>query len=98
MHLLINNIATDVKSGKTFDDLCDYDDILDGYRCAFRAVRREHYKDLFGWAISHYRGTDFPALQCVWPDRNQQFPWASGASREFREGQPTYFTETTTQH
>lgn len=74
MHLLINNIAMDVKIGKTFENLREYDDILDGYRCAFRAVRAEHYKDLFGWAISHYQGTDFPALQCVWPDRNHKFP------------------------
>lgn len=64
--------------------LRDYDDILDGYKCAFRVVRTEHYKDLFGWAISHYQGTDFPALQCIWPDRNHKFPWASEAGSEFR--------------
>jgi len=97
MHLLINNIATDVQSGKTFEDLRDYDDILDGYKCAFRAVRLEHYKDLFGWAISHYQGTDFPALQCVWPDRNHEFPWDSEAGSQFRRDQPTYFTVTEVQ-
>ena len=90
MHLLINNIANDVKSGKTFENLRDYDDILDGYKCAFRRVTRGHYKDLFGWAISHYQGIDFPVLQCVWPDRNHNFPWAAEASSQFREDQPVY--------
>ena len=74
MHLLINNIAMDVKSGKTFENLRDYDDILDGYICTFRVVRTEHYKDLFGWAISHYQGADIPGMQCVWPDRKNNFP------------------------
>lgn len=92
MHRTINNIAMDVKSGKTFENLRDYDDILDGYECAFRTVRTERYGQLFGWAISHYKGADFTVLQCVWPDRDHRFPWDPAASGEFRQTQPTYFS------
>ncbi len=91
MHQILNNIGSDVKQGKRFQDGQSSDDILDGYECAFRRVLPEYYADLFGWAIWHYEGSEFPAIQCVWPDRDRKFPWEEECGPEFQAHQPTYF-------
>ena len=90
MHQIINNIGADVKTGKTFQSGSQYADILDNYDCAFREVLKNYYASLFGWGMSHYKGTEFPAVQCVWPNRDHQFPWDADSDSSFREAQPTY--------
>ena len=91
MHKIINNIGLDVKQGKTFQNGLLSDDILDGYTCALREVSLKHYKKLVGWAIWFYDGTNFPLVQCVWPDRHRHFPWERGCAQDIRDLQPTYF-------
>ena len=90
MHQIINNIGADVKTGKTFEAGSQYADILDNYDCAFREVLKDYYGDLFGWGMSHYKGTEFPATQCVWPNRDHRFPWDSDSDSNFKQAQPTY--------
>jgi Domain of unknown function (DUF4262) len=90
MHQIINNIGADVKAGKMFEAGSQYPDILDNYDCAFREVLKNNYAHLFGWAISHYKGTEFPAIQCVWPNRDHRFPWDSDPDSNFKQAQPTY--------
>ncbi len=90
MHQIINNIGIDVKQGKAFQVGSLYNDILDGYDCAFREVLPEYYRLLFGWAVWFYNGTDFPVVQCVWPDRNQHFPWDRNCEVGIRRDQRTY--------
>jgi hypothetical protein len=90
MHQIINNVGADVKTGKTFHAGFQYADILDNYDCAFREVLKDYYADLFGWGISHYQGTGFPAVQCVWPNRDHRFPWDLDPDSNFSEAQPTY--------
>jgi len=90
MHRIINTIGIEVKQGKTFRDGCQYGDILDGYECAFREVLPEYYRELFGCAISHYGGLDFPVVQCVWPDRERRFPWDRDCAPQIRRDQRTY--------
>ncbi len=90
MHQIINNIGADVKTGKTFEAGSQYADILDDYDCAFREVLKDYYPDLFGWGMSHYKGTEFPAIQCVWPNRDHRFPWDSDSDFNFKQAQPTY--------
>jgi hypothetical protein len=91
MHQIINNIGAEVKRGKTFQDGQSSDDILEGYECIFREVLPEYFHDLFGWAIWHYEGKKFLALQCIWPDRDRRFPWEEESGPEFPAHQPTYF-------
>src|SRR5947209_249261 len=38
-----------------------------------------------------YEGDDFPALQCVWPDKAHQYPWHPDASEPFRQRQPVLY-------
>jgi len=90
MHRMINNIGSDVTQGKAYHDGDVSGEILDGYECIFREVLSEHYRELFGWAIWHYKGTEFRTLQCIWPDRNHRFPWEIECESGIREYQQTF--------
>lgn len=50
-------------------------DVLIGYSVAVLPVEQCFYSDYLGSAIGFYDGFDFPALQLVWPDKNNRFPW-----------------------
>lgn len=75
MGQIINSIGDLVKSGQTFEDWHESDEILDGYSCMFRSVDAALYREYFGYAIWFYEGSDIPILQCIWPDGNGNYPW-----------------------
>ena len=50
------------------------DRILEGYGCEFRSVDRRWYAAFLGYAIWFYGGEAFPAVQCLWPDREGRLP------------------------
>jgi hypothetical protein len=75
MHRIINAVGEEVRSGERFEHLDESGDVLEGYNVAFRTVERRHYPDYIGYARWFYRGDDFPALQCVWPDSQHRYPW-----------------------
>ena len=74
-HLLINNIAFDIKEGKIFSPGEFHEGVLDDFLCYFAAVHPEHYRDFVGWARWYYGGDDFPLVQCIYPTTNGVFPW-----------------------
>jgi hypothetical protein len=88
MHQIINGIGEKVRSGERFEHLDEWDDILDGYNVAFRNVERKHFRDYFGYARWFYRGDDFSALQCVWPDSQHRYPWHPEAPAALIQRQP----------
>jgi hypothetical protein len=53
----------------------------------FRIAERQ-YRNFLGWSCWFYRGTDFPCLQIVWPDRAGIFPWEPGFDAGFDGLQP----------
>ena len=57
----------------------------------FEPVDQAWYKYVFGYAIWFYRGIDFPVLQCVWPDKQQHYPWESAFKAEWVSAQPLLF-------
>lgn len=86
--VLINNIGEDLKSGKTFVANQDYSDILDHVQCRMLEVKKEHYKEYFGYAQWYYKSDDFPVLQCVFPTGSGIFPWDENAPEGFVKFQP----------
>lgn len=78
MAQIINAIGELMRSGETFDDWFESDEVLDGYSCMFRAVDPELYREYFGYALWFHEGPNFPMLQCVWPDRDHRYPWDDG--------------------
>ena len=71
---ILNDIGNDVATGLQREPEVLYDDVLEGYPCVFKPVPSTAYKDYFGRALAFYDGTDFPVLQCVWPDALKRFP------------------------
>src|SRR4051812_26406854 len=75
LHTLINDVANVVKSGTTIATEVPYDDFLKGTDTVFVKVDPSYFDNYFGAAISYYQSRNFDALQFVWPDRNNKFPW-----------------------
>lgn len=88
MHVILNNLGEDLRVGRRFEAGQESDDILEGYRCCFRAVPKRWYGEYLGWATWYHRGTGFDTLQVVYPDKEGRFPWHPGASDAFRRQQP----------
>ena len=51
-------------------------------------MEQRHYREYLGYARWFYRGDDFPALQCVWPDSGHRYPWHPDAGADFVRRQP----------
>ncbi|HEX7858914.1 MAG TPA: DUF4262 domain-containing protein [Verrucomicrobiae bacterium] len=90
MHVILNNLRDEIRSGERFRAKQRYADILEGFDCEFREVAISHYCELFGWAKWFYRGTEFPALQCVWPDMKGHFPWEADFNTKLKRRQLLY--------
>lgn len=93
MHYIINAIGDAIKEGGKFEIDGRYDDLVETYACTFKPVERVWYDGLLGYANWFYDGTDYPVLQCVWPDRNHRYPWESDFNPDWVYAQPLLFHE-----
>jgi hypothetical protein len=94
LHRIINAVGEAVRSGERFGHLDESGDVLDGYNVAFRTVERRHYADYLGYARWFYRGDDFPALECVWPDAQHRYPWHPELPAALAQRQPVLSDDT----
>jgi hypothetical protein len=74
-HILLNNMAFDIKEGKTYSAGTFHENVLDDFLCYFGEVPRGYFHDYVGWARWFYEGDNFPLLQCVYPTVLGKFPW-----------------------
>ena len=88
MHVIINNIAEDIKKGKIYIPFLAYDDILNDYECFFIEVKKDNYIDYVGQAINFYKSDDFPLLQCVYPDKSGVYPWQDEWHKSLKNVEP----------
>lgn len=88
LHALINDVAELVKQGRTITTNKNYDDFFDNSDTQFVNVDQSYFSYYFGAAINHYNTDQFPALQFVWTDRNNKFPWDDDFEEEFKYRQP----------
>lgn len=88
LHLILNDAGETFKNGKTLEVGKKYSDFFENGRAEFINVDKDNYSDYFGYAIDYYKSVDFPALQLIWTDRNDKFPWDNDYSEEFRFMQP----------
>jgi hypothetical protein len=88
---IVNVIGEKVKQGEKFENNQEGEDILEGYLVFFRLVQKRHYREYLGYARWFYEGDAFPALQCVWPDKANRYPWHPDASELFRQRQPVLY-------
>jgi hypothetical protein len=95
MHQIINGVGEQVRASKRLGHLDESGDVLDGFNVCFRTVEQRHYREYLGYAGWFYRGDDFPALQCVWPDSRHRYPWHPEAGSDFLRRQPVLSDDTT---
>lgn len=88
MLVILNTIGDSLRADTRFEAGGTYDTLLEGYDCTFRRVPKEQYREFLGTAMRYYKSTDFPCLQCIWPDRAGRWPWDPEASESFRAVQP----------
>ena len=88
LHIVLNDIAELVKSGQKIELNVNYPDIFENGKTEFISVDIRNLRDYFGTAINIYETVDFPAIQLVWTDRNDKFPWETDFEEEFRFRQP----------
>ena len=90
MHILINNIGDDIRSGKKYESGQFYSGILDGFDCLMIDVAKENYLDYLGYAMWYYRrkNKEFPVLQCLYPTVKGIYPWDDKWPKEIKNLQP----------
>lgn len=85
---IIADIANRVLEGEPVIPETNDDTIFEDSRSVFLNVDPRNLKDYFGTAIKYYKGQEFPALQLIWTDRNDVFPWEENFEEELRYKQP----------
>ncbi|WP_069661298.1 DUF4262 domain-containing protein [Arcticibacter eurypsychrophilus] len=87
-HAIINDLAEIIKKGEKIDTGKIYTEIFQDSRAAFIKVDKRNIADYFGAALNYYGDKGFDALQVVWTDRNDKFPWEDTFEEEFLYKQP----------
>jgi len=90
---VINGIGADIQKGKVFESGQEYPEILEGVLCTFRPVVQRWYRPFLGYAGWYYRGPKFPVLQCIWPDKQQHYPWHPKFKKAWLGAQPLLFEQ-----
>ncbi len=85
---VMNNNGNLLKSGKQMALNKVYYDFFENVPAQFILVDKRNLKSYFGYDIWYYKNLDFPALQLVWADRNNKFPWDADYDKEFLYRQP----------
>ncbi|CAN5248892.1 hypothetical protein BH11BAC5_BH11BAC5_08500 [soil metagenome] len=88
LHLILNDAGAMIKSGEKFNIGQTYHCFFKKSKTEFIQVDYENIRDYFGNAINFYESKDFPALQLVWTDRANNFPWEKDYEEEFKYRQP----------
>ena len=85
---IIDTLGQKIASGKEYRPGEELTDALEGYACTFLPVDKVWHSEYFGYAEWFYKGDDFLALECVWPDNQQKYPWQEGFAEPLRPKQP----------
>ncbi|WP_316812584.1 DUF4262 domain-containing protein [Pedobacter heparinus] len=88
LHIIINDVAELIKNGHIIETGRPYDDFFENGNAEFLKVDCRNIADYFGTALDFYGVKDIPALQLIWTDRNDKFPWDEGFEEEFIYRQP----------
>lgn len=94
-HPVLNNVGEDIRRGQVYETEHEYSEILGGVLCMFRSVQQRWYKPFLGYALWFYGHSAFPALQLIWPDKSQRFPWQQGFNPQWAHAQPLLFESDT---
>lgn len=87
-HEIINDVAEIIKNGKIIECGKIYTEISQDSRATFLNVDKRNLNDYFGVALNYYGDKNLNAVQLIWTDRNDKFPWEENFEEEFLYKQP----------
>ena len=87
IHSILNFAGDFIKSGNKIESYHRYDNYLDNFEVQFIDVLKNNLKDWFGYGL-WFNKNIFPALQLVWPDKNNLFPWEDKFDNKYLLNQP----------
>lgn len=86
---ILNRAKDLIKKGRRFTTDKLYSDFLEAYDVQFVEVNKEFYANYLGYAVWYYdKSFDFPVLQLVWPDKQNNFPWDEHFNKDYIRRQP----------
>jgi len=89
MHRMLNGLGDQLRAGARFETGAPIPDLLEGAVCQLHPVHPSQLPEYFGSAIWFHQRRDFPALQLIWPGKQDGiFPWQPGADDGVRTRQP----------
>lgn len=88
LHEVLNIAGENIKNGKAYQTDTTYSDFFNRGHSQLIPVDSRNMRDYFGYAIWFNMGIEFPAMQIVWTDRNNNFPWQDDFENEFIYRQP----------
>jgi hypothetical protein len=87
-HWLVNEYNRRVQAGERFSPGVLYDGFLEGFAVQFTPVDPPHRAGYMRSAVWLYGGSDFEALQLLWPSTRGLWPWDPEAGEWFKANQP----------
>lgn len=85
---ILNDACLRIKEGQSFKPGNQYTDFLQDFTVQFIPVDKSFYPNYFGTASDFYGHHDYTALQLVWPDKQQRFPWEPDFNPVWKRKQP----------
>ena len=88
LHILVNQAGDIIKAGNEIKLRENYTEFFEDSNIQFIDVNHENISDYFGYAIEYYGSKYFPAIQLVWTDNKNNFPWKNGFEPDLLYKQP----------
>jgi hypothetical protein len=85
---IINDVAELIRNGEAIKTYTNNDNIFRDSRAEFLPVDDRNIAEYFGAALNYYGNIKFPAVQLVWTDRNDKFPWEDNFEETLLHKQP----------
>lgn len=80
MHVILSDIANDIRNGRRFEDGIKAGDVLSGdFEVIFKSVKSEYLPEYAGIA-SRYYNKPFRVLVMFWPDKSNTLPTEVGCT------------------
>ena len=87
---IANEYNRRVKAGENFVEGEFYEGFLEGFKVCFSRVAERYKKEFMLSCNWLYSGTQYPALQLIFPTVNGFWPWESEANSSFKKLQPSF--------
>lgn len=84
---VVEDFANRISNGQRFGDGDLFSDLVGDTQCCLRTALPQHFPRYMPQALEILESAS-SALQCVWPDQNNKYPWDEGFSVDMRHRQP----------